>query len=130
MGLLAVLLAAAGGFATGAVWYMVLAKPWMHAVGKTEEEVKASQNPVTFVIAFLAALMTAGMMRHVFAMSGIESIGGGLISGLGIGAFMTAPWLMTNYAFADRPKALWVIDGGYAIAACTVIGTILGVFSG
>ena len=129
MGILAVLLAAAGGFATGAVWYMALAKPWMQAVGKTEEEVKASQNPVTFVIAFLAALLTAGMMRHVFAMSGIESIGGGLISGLGIGAFMTAPWLITNYAFAGRPKQLWMIDGGYSIAACTVIGGVLGAFS-
>ncbi len=129
MGILAVLLAAAGGFATGAAWYMALAKPWMQAVGKTEEEVKASQNPVTFVIAFLAALLTAGMMRHVFAMSGIESIGGGLISGLGIGAFMTAPWLITNYAFAGRPKQLWMIDGGYSIAACTVIGGVLGAFS-
>ena len=129
MGILAVLLAAAGGFATGAVWYMALAKPWMRAVGKTEEEGKASQNPVTFVIAFLAALLTAGMMRHVFAMSGIESIGGGLISGLGIGAFMTAPWLITNYAFAGRPKQLWMIDGGYSIAACTVIGGVLGAFS-
>lgn len=129
MGVLAVLLAAAGGFATGAVWYMALAKPWMQAVGKTEEEVKASQNPFTFVVGFLAALLTAGMMRHVFAMSGIESISGGLISGLGIGAFMTAPWILTNYAFADRPKQLWLIDGGYAIAASTVIGGILGAFS-
>ena len=129
MGVLAVLLAAAGGFATGAVWYMVLAKPWMQAVGKTEAEVKASQNPVTFVIGFLAALLTAGMMRHVFSMSGIESIGGGLVSGLGIGAFMTAPWILTNYAFADRPKALWLIDAGYAAAACTIIGGILGTFA-
>ena len=129
MGVLAVLLAAAGGFATGAVWYMVLAKPWMQAVGKTEAEVKASQNPVTLVIGFLAALLTAGIMRHVFSMSGIESIGGGLVSGLGIGAFMTAPWILTNYAFADRPKALWLIDAGYAAAACTIIGGILGTFA-
>jgi hypothetical protein len=62
-------------------------------------------------------------------MSGIDGIGGGLISGLGIGAFMTAPWILTNYAFADRPKSLWLIDGGYATAACTVIGGILGIFS-
>ena len=93
MGILAVLLAAAGGFATGAVWYMVLAKPWMAAVGKTEEEVKASQNPFTYLVGFVAALLTAGMMRHVFAMSGIEGIGGGLISGLGIGACYGVLWL-------------------------------------
>lgn len=128
MGALAVILAAAGGFATGAVWYMVLAKPWMAAVGKTEEEVRASQNPMTFVIAFLAALLTAGMMRHIFVMSGIEGIGAGLLGGFGIGAFMTAPWIINNYSFAGQPKPLWWIDGVYAVLACTVIGGILGVF--
>ncbi|MEM9062815.1 MAG: DUF1761 domain-containing protein [Pseudomonadota bacterium] len=128
MGILAILLAAAGGFATGAVWYMVLAKPWMNAVGISEEDVKASQNPITFIIAFLAALLTAAMMRHVFMMSGIDGLVSGLLTGLGIGAFMTAPWILTNYAFSDRPKALWAIDGGYATAACTVIGAILGIF--
>ena len=128
MGALAVILAAAGGFATGAVWYMVLAKPWMAAVGKTEDEVKASQNPMTFVIAFLAALLTAGMMRHIFTMSGVDSVGSGLLSGFGIGAFMTAPWIINNYSFAGQPKSLWWIDGGYAVLACSVIGGILGVF--
>ena len=128
MGILAVILAAAGGFATGAVWYMVLAKPWMAAVGKTEEEVKATQNPMTFAIAFLAALLTAGMMRHIFATSGIDGVGVGALSGFGVGAFMTAPWIINNYSFAGKPKSLWWIDGGYAILACTVIGAILGAF--
>ena len=42
---LAIFLAAIGGFAVGAVWYMSLAKPWMAAVGRTEEQIKADQNP-------------------------------------------------------------------------------------
>ena len=129
MGILAVLLAAAGGFATGAVWYTVLARPWMHAVNKTEDAVKASQTPFTFAVGFLAALLTAGMMRHVFAASGVDGVGAGLLSGFGIGAFMAAPWILTNYAFADRPRTLWLIDGGYAAAACTIIGGVLGFFT-
>lgn len=128
MDMLAVILAAAGGFATGAVWYMALARPWMAAVGRTEEELRATAKPVTYAIAFLAALLTAGMMRHVFAMSGVDTVGGGLVGGLGIGAFVTAPWIVNNYAFAGRPKALWWIDGGYAAVACAVIGAILGGF--
>jgi hypothetical protein len=30
---IAVIIAALAGFGLGAIWYMVLAKPWMHAVG-------------------------------------------------------------------------------------------------
>ena len=128
MGILAVLLAAAAGFATGAVWYMVLGKRWMAAVGKTEEEIKANQNPLPFIIGFLASLLTAGMMRHVFASAEVGGIGAGLVSGLGIGLFMAAPWIVTNYAFAGRPRTLWWIDAGHASLACGAIGAVLGSF--
>ena len=130
MGVLAVLLAAAAGFATGAVWYMILGKHWMAAVGKTEEEIKANQNPLPFIIGFLASLLTAGMMRHVFAASGVEGVGAGLVAGAGLGLFVAAPWILTNYAFAGRPRTLWWIDAGHAALACTSIGAVLGVFSG
>ena len=129
MGILSVLVAAVAGFALGAVWYMVLGKRWMAAVGRTEDEIKANQNPLPFIIGFLGSLVTAGMMRHVFVMAGIDTFGGALVSGLGIGVFMTAPWILTNYAFADRPKDLWWIDAGHAALACGVIGGVLGLFA-
>lgn len=128
MGILAVLLAAAAGFATGAVWYMVLGKRWMAAVGKTEEEIKANQNPMPFIVGFLGSLIVSGMMRHIFASSGIEGVSAGLISGLGAGFFIAAPWILTNYAFADRPRDLWWIDAGHAALACGAIGAVLGAF--
>ena len=34
---LAVLIAAVAGWVAGALWYMALAKPWMAAVGTTQE---------------------------------------------------------------------------------------------
>lgn len=128
MSILSVLLAAAAGFAMGAVWYMTLGKVWMVAVGKTEEEVKSDKNPLPFIIGFAGNILVAGMMRHVFATSGVAGFGAGLIGGLGVGLFFAAPWILTNYAFADRPKPLWWIDAGHAILACTAIGTVLGLF--
>ena len=128
MGILAVLLAAAAGFATGAVWYMILGKKWMAAVGKTEEEIKANQNPLPFIVAALGNILVAGMMRHIFATAGISGLGAGLVSGLGAGLFIAAPWILTNYAFADRPRPLWWIDAGHAALACTLIGAVLGLF--
>ena len=129
MGILSVLLAAAAGFATGAVWYMIFGTAWMAAIGRTEAEIKADRSPLPFIIGFLASLATAGMLRHIFAMAGVEGVGAGLIGGLGVGLFMTAPWILTNYAFAARPRALWWIDAGHAALACTAIGTVLGLFA-
>ena len=128
MQLVAVLLAAAAGFAVGAAWYMVNAKRWAAAVGRTEDELKAERSPLPFVIGFAASVLTAGLMRHVFASAGVGGIGGGLVSGLGIGLFFVAPWILSNYAFAGRPRALWWIDAGHVVLACSAIGLVLGVF--
>ncbi len=67
MQLVAVLLAAAAGFAAGAAWYMVNAKRWAAAVARTEDELKADRSTLPFVIGFAAILLTAVLMRHVFA---------------------------------------------------------------
>ena len=126
MDLVAVIVAGAAGFAAGSVWYMVLGKRWMAAVGKTEEDIKANRNPAPFIIAAVGNLLVAGMMRHVFVTSEVSGAAGGLVSGLGIGLFLAAPWILTNYAFAGRPGALWWIDTGHAVLACSVIGAVLG----
>jgi hypothetical protein len=124
----AVLLAAAAGFASGAVWYMTLGERWKVAVGKTDGELEADKSALPFVIGLAASLLTAGLMRHLLASSGVGGLGAGFVAGLGIGLFMVAPWILTNYAFAGRPRALWWIDGGHVVLACTSIGTVLGLF--
>jgi hypothetical protein len=128
MQVLAVLLAAMAGFGAGAVWYMINGQRWMAAVGRTEDEIKADKSPLPFVIGFAASLLTAGLMRHLLASSGVGGLGAGFTAGLGIGLLIVAPWILTNYAFAGRPRALWWIDGGHVVLACTAIGTVLGLF--
>lgn len=128
MGILAVVVAAAAGFGWGAVWYMWNGERWMAAVGKTKEEVDASKDPTPFVIGGIAALLTAGMMRHILAAAGVTGVGGGLIAGLGMGAFVAAPWIVLNYAFAGRPRSLWWIDGLHVVGAQGLIGLVLGLF--
>jgi len=125
-----VILAAVAGFAFGAVWYMKLSKPWVEAAGI---EVDADGNPVDqsampFIMAGVAMLLVAGMMRHVFALGGIETIDKGLISGLGIGLFFISPWIMINNGYGGRPFKLTLIDGGYATFGCALMGAVLTVF--
>lgn len=128
MSLVGVLLAAAAGFGFGAIWYMSLGRAWMDAVGLTEEEIKGNPDPVPFIIGFIAALATAGMMRHVFVSSGVTGVWECIVSGFGVGAFFVAPWIVLNYSFARRPRSLAFIDAGHVIGACTVIGLVLGFF--
>ena len=73
-------------------------------------------------------IVVAGMMRHVFALSGLDGLGKGLLAGLGIGAFLISPWVTMNYAFAMRKPALSVIDGVNAVVGCGIIGLILNLF--
>lgn len=129
MGTIAVLVATAAAFAAGAVYYMVLSKPWMAAaqieVGPDGKPV--NESPVPYIVSFVMILLVAGMMRHTFALLGIEGVGKGLVSGFGIGAFFISPWIFVNCGYSNRPWMLAIIDSGYAILATTIMGVILTV---
>ncbi len=124
MGLLSVIAAAAAAWIFGAIWYGIMGKQWMVAAGLTEDTINR-KNIVAFVGSFLCAILVAGMMRHIFATSAVETVGEGLISGLGLGLFIATPWIATNYLFAQRPAQLILIDGIYATVGCAVIGAVL-----
>ena len=119
----------------GAVWYMVLSDPWMTASGVARDadgKPLNSSNPRPYILSAISAIVVAGMMRHVLAASGVTSIPSGAIAGFGIGAFLIVPWMMMNNEFAGKPfqltVLLTVIDGGYAVIGCTLMGTVLMVF--
>lgn len=99
MGFLSVLAAAIAAWIFGAIWYGIIGKQWMAASNLTEETVIRS-NPAPYVVSFLCTLLVAGMTRHVFATSGIETLGKGMLAGLGLGLFIAAPWIATNVMFA------------------------------
>ncbi|MFC4218392.1 DUF1761 domain-containing protein [Pseudophaeobacter arcticus] len=131
MEILNVLAATLAGFALGAVYYGILAEPWMVAAGikrGTDGKPESSQTPAIFALSFCLQLIVAGMMRHVFALSGISSAGSGLVAGLGVGLFFITPWIALNNLYAGRPVKLTLIDGGYATLACAAIGLVLSLF--
>ncbi len=131
MELLNIVVAAMASYGFGALWYMTLAKPWMEASGVevgADGKPANNSNPKPYLIAFAMALVVASMMRHTFALSGIETIGKGFVSGLGIGLFMASPWLATCYSFGDRPFRLILIDAGYVTFGSAIMGAILTLF--
>lgn len=127
MEILQVLAAAAASWVFGAIWYMALAKPWMAAagvpVGPDGRPAGASAAP--FILSAVMMVVVAGMLRHVLATGGVATIGAGTVSGLGVGAFFITPWIAINNAYGMRPVALTIIDGGYAILGCAIMGAVL-----
>jgi hypothetical protein len=131
MEVLNVIAAALGAFAFGAVWYILMAKPWVKATGLPTDASGRPQgngSPAPFVVALVAMIVTAGMMWHIFGMAGIDTIGEGIVAGFGVGAFLITPWVAMNYAFSMRPLALWLIDSVNAVVGCAIMGVILVLF--
>ncbi len=128
MGIVTILAAAAASWLLGALWYAVLATPWMAAAGILADNQGRPENfaqPHPYIVSLVAAALVAAMMRYMFNLAGIEQIEDGLMAGLGLGLFVAVPWIATNYAFANRSILLTLIDGGYAASGCAIMGLVL-----
>ena len=126
MGLLSVILAAVAAWIFGAVWYGIIGKQWMAASGLTEDTINRS-NPMPYIGSFLCALLVAGMTRHILNMGAITDPVAGIVTGLGLGLFIAAPWITTNVLFSQRPRALIWMDGVYPVVGMALMGLVLTV---
>lgn len=128
MDFFAVIVAAAVGFAIGALWYGMFRRQWVQHSGVPTDANGApanAGNPVTYIGAYICVMLVAGMMRHIFSMADIDTLLKGFMAGGGIGLFCIAPWITLNNLFSARAKCLCWIDGGYAAVACAAMGIVL-----
>lgn len=123
---LAIVVAAALGFATGAVWYGVLGRQWMAALGLTKEQLGRSRTP--FVITAIANLLMAWMLAGILGHLGAVTIRSAVISAFFVWLGFVVTTLTVNYAFGKRKLALMVIDAGHWLAVLLVMGIVLGAF--
>lgn len=128
----AVLVAAIAAWLAGALWYGLLAGPWVRALGRSRDDLKAQRagaaRAAPFLLAFIAnfiiAATLAGLMWHLKTVS----IRGGIVTAvLGwIGFILTT--MSVNNAFAGRRTALTVIDSGHWLLVLLVCGMVIGAF--
>ena len=125
-----VVAAAIAAYAFATAWYMALGSHWVAWARehRTDHEDMESMTWEQYVLPVIAMLLVAGMMRHVFATTGIESIGEGLVSGLGTGLFLASPWMAVAYIHGKMPLRLILIDLGHVTLGCTIIGVVLTLF--
>jgi len=127
----AILAAAVAAWLAGAVWYGVLGRQWLAALGWTEADMTGPDGKrrmpvgpmiVSFIAAVIMAFMLNGLMGHV----GPMTVRSGIISGALIWTGFVITSIAVNNAFQRRKVMLTVIDGGHWLLALIVQGAVLG----
>lgn len=125
----AILVAAAASFLFGGVWYGMLSKPWMAALGKTEAEIKAGRPlPLLFGITIVAQLVMAWVLAGVIGHlgPGQVTVRNSLISALFIWLGFVATTLAVNHGYQGSRWSLTAIDGGHWLGVLLIQGAVIG----
>ena len=134
MNYLAVVIAAVAAWLAGAVWYGVLAKPWVAAQGLTMQEFEARRAAMRgsaasyapFIIAFVAELVMAWMLAGLLGHMGAVTLRNGVISAAFVWVGFVLTTMAVNYAFGSRGIKLYAIDAGHWLLVLLVEGAVLG----
>lgn len=133
--LLAVLIAAVAAWIAGAIWYGVLGKRWVAALGRTMDDFKreqAAQSGLSaywpFVLAFVANLIIAYTLARLMLYLDSTTIRSGIISAVLCWLGFVVTTMSVNNAFGGRKTALTAIDSGYWLLAMIVSGAVIGAF--
>ena len=126
----AILLAVLASFAFGAVWYSVLSKPWLAALGTTKSEIESRARPLPLLLAtsiaglLVMAWVLAGVMAHMVP-GGLTMRAGLITAGL-IWLGFVATTLITNHGYQGHRWSLTVIDGLHWLGVLLIQGAIIG----
>jgi hypothetical protein len=130
---LAVLAAAVAAWVLGAIWYGLLGKAWLKALGpvqaatireKTQGKMPLGPMIVSFVAELIMALMLSGLLRDLGPVTVIHgAMAGGLIW---LGFVVTT--ILVNNAYQSRTMMLSVLDSLHWLAVLIVQGVVIGLF--
>lgn len=126
---LAVVVAAILSLVVGFVWYSkpVFLMPWLRGIEKDESFAQES-NPITFVFAFISALVEAVFVTFLLNAMGSTTLVSGLTAGfmIWLGFVFTTQWV--NNLFAKRSFSFTLITSGYHLVMLLIMGALLAVW--
>ncbi len=126
---LAILVAIVVQYVGGALWYMVLADPWMALIGKTREELPGGGRAVrAYIMALVASVLTVFGLAIIIQATGADELLDGLVIGVIVGIGFIASAMAGQYEFEGRPTKLFLINAGYPVVVLAIGGSILGVW--
>ncbi len=129
-----IILATVASMALGMIWYMTLAKQWMAATGKKQEDLMGSggKSPSPFVFAAISQFIMAYAINFLTpALMGgvIEPFGAAMVGVHMWGAFIITSMVL-NHRYQNMSWKLTVIDGGYLLGVVILQGIVIGYFGG
>jgi hypothetical protein len=115
-------------FVLGAIWYSVMAAPWVTAIGKTMDELTREQagSPLPYVVGFVAILVMCYTLAWLMQRLQTATLTGGLRLGATVAIGFIAAALALNYGFESRSVALWLINSAYIVVGLALAGAIIG----
>jgi hypothetical protein len=130
---ISILVAAAGAWIFGGIYYTALSKPWLAAQGKTLEECKAEQagksgaaKAVPFILVFIGEVIMAWVLYGILVHLNMFTVRAGVISGAFCWFGFVLTTITANNAFTNRRPMLTVIDSAAWLGAMLIMGAILG----
>lgn len=128
----AIVVAAVAHWIVGALWFSpwLFSDAWIRANGFTPEQLEKMGTPISFfVLTFLAPLLTAYVLALVIRYARVVTALGGAAVGCMLAAGFVAAENLPHTVMAHRSIALYMIENGYAVVGCIVMGAILGAWA-
>jgi uncharacterized protein (DUF697 family) len=115
-------------FVLGAIWYSVMAAPWMEAIGKTMEELTREHgtSPLPYIVGFAAILVMCYTLAWLMQRLQTATLLAGLRLGATVALGFVAATLALNYGFEARSITLWLINSVYVVVGLALAGAIIG----
>ena len=128
--MIAVVVAAVATFAFGAIYYTVLGKAWMEAVGTTEEEIKKTRSAVPFVTSFVSLLVMASVLSAFLAQQreGVASPSEAAATAVVLWLGLIVTSLATNNAFQGNKLKLTILDSIHWLGVLVIQGQVIRAF--
>ena len=123
---LAVVAATIATFVVGGLWYspLLFSKAWQREAGLSDEQIRGASMARIFAGAFALTFVAASVFA--FFLGPDSGLAFGASTGFAAGLGWVASALGVLYLFERRTLKLWLINGGYNVAAFTVIGAVIG----
>lgn len=125
--LTAVVAASAAAMAVGYLWYssFLFGKLWMKLEGLSKETMKTSGMAKTYLIMFMATLVSGYILSLFIHYAGAFTLVNGAKTGLWAWIGFVLPTGLANHLFSKKPLQLFLLQTGHHLAGLLVMGAIL-----
>ncbi len=111
----------------GALWFgKLFAERWMALEGLSMDKVQQMNPAIPSAVSFVMNLILAYALANVCIWRQADNAGKGAGVGVLVWVGFVATISFTTYLFEGRPKELFLINYGYALAGLLIMGAILG----